>query len=257
MTHPMPINICGQTIRIVPNEDENSPIIETLIYDGGPFGIPLEYRIYGYAAGKNCDPYRYESPKGSKYSHPTLSGARNMIASDLVDLNIIPVPGDNAHLSSQNMSRLRAIINARNTINSGGPLLGDFIIIDHVYHRFCNILDFGAQTTRGGSFHIGTAGGSSYSGGLDRARAYEWIKPCDEFAPGRFWMWDAVKGMGAGNGIDVMIDVPVWRLEPVEISRNTAENHPRTLRTKAFYEDSLSYEREVEKVIASLMQGYV
>lgn len=247
------LTIAGTTLTIIPANDDDEHI-ETIMYET-EFSGQQHFKIFDYGSIPNRDRYSYEDPEGSRYSHPTLQGARNMIASSLVKLGIIEVPHENQHLSEANMARCIEIQKARTAMGSTKPIVGDIVMINGLANRISNCLSHGAQTSKSGSIHIGRNGYSSFSGGLDASRLYECFQ-IDGTTLGRFWMWDAIKGMGGGNGVYINLEVNRWVIIDVKFSREEAANHASILHYRKIFGSYKYVERDVERKIEKLMKGF-
>jgi len=247
------ITVAGTSLPIIAAEpgDEH---IESILFRTDFLGEQY-FRIFDKGIRPHQDRYSYEDPRGGRYSHPTLSGARRMIAATLVDLGSIAVPKENQHLCQANMKRLNMIQNARGRLGSLKPLIGDIVMIEGKTHRVANCVEYGAQTSKGGSINIGIIGQGTFSGTLDASRLYECFR-LESKVKAVFWMWDAVKGIGGGNGVYVNVIVNQWVLQPFKMSREDAEAHPAILRYRKIFADYQSLESDIEIKIQKLMQGF-
>lgn len=87
-----------------------------------------------------------------------------------------------------------------------GPRIGDFLFsLEHGIVRFAHDWGEGLQVTRGGSFHLGTSGYASFSGGLEPSISKENIRRAyTQVMPGNFWVWlDGMSGADRGVGVDI------------------------------------------------------
>lgn len=247
--------MCGTTLRIVPNDDPTTDIIETVIYDHGPYNLPIEYNIYQRPTDDLHDRYSYESPHGGRYSHPSLNGARRCIAQDLVLLNIIPIPENNTHLCEDNHKKLSRIKFNRKNQEKDIPMMGDIVLINGQQHRICSLHEFSAQTCQDGSFCIFENNDCSYSGSLDEPRLIDAFELTSEKRQARFWMWDVDRRRGFGSDIYITIPVRVWTIKNVSYTSRQARKHPLYAQVKELYANSYDITSNLMDLEKSIMKG--
>ena len=91
------------------------------------------------------------------------------------------------------------------------PRVGDYVIMpDGSYERFSYRWDEGLQTSRGGSFYLGT-GYSSFSGGLNPSIPNEKIQRIPEIRVGVFWFFHHDYAT-AHNSVGVRAECRVYRV---------------------------------------------
>jgi len=229
--------------------------IETVYHHNSFLRRDMGYRIWENAR-QNGDRYSYEDAQLQRYSHPTLTGARLMIAQSLVKCGAITVPLENTHLDHPNLIRLKEISEKRIETFQGVPRTGDIVYIENVAHRISACHKFGAQTSAGGSIHICRSGSASFSGGLDRSRMYECFTPHMKPEPARFWMWDAIKGMGGGNGVEIYVNTQVWSIDHHNLTDEQLRTHPNILRFRKVFNDCSYLEKDVAAKIERMKLGF-
>ncbi|WP_299933743.1 hypothetical protein [uncultured Pelagimonas sp.] len=146
------------------------------------------------------------------YSHPAQEGCWIMAKRYLTDVGAIKTPADNSHLDEQTARMMKQAQERRDTIAK--PVIGDIIEDKNgTRRRFCTPSYNGddMQTTKNmrGSYYIGHHDGcGSYSGGCGGSiKMAELTRKGKE--PARFWTFKRGHA-GAGNGVDLFIDVTVW-----------------------------------------------
>lgn len=91
------------------------------------------------------------------------------------------------------------------------PRIGDYVIMpDGTFERFSYNWGNGLQTSRGGSFYLGT-GYASFSGGLNPSIPNEKIQKTDEKKIGVFWFFHH-DYMTAANSVGVRAECRVYRV---------------------------------------------
>lgn len=249
------ISFAGKTLNIVPNDGEGDHL-ETVLYDDEFMNRNIGLKIWETDHNPSRDAYQYETTSGAKYTHPTLSGARNMIAAHLLEAGIFQIPPKNDHLSNKNKLKLKRLSKARIDSYQNKPRVGDVVYINNIQHRIVSISKWGAQTFIGGSFCIADSGNASFSGCLDPSRLIECFKPRNELKPAKFWMWDAEKGVGGDNGVYIMLNTQSWEIVPHNLTEDQIINHPTILHYRKLFGEHTFCERDINIKIAKISQGF-
>lgn len=197
----------------------------------------------------NRDPWTYKlawiEGKGGTFTHVSESGCINMIVRFLVELGLIQSTEDNSHLDEKDTS-IAIEIEANREAFTGKPRVGDFVIMpDGTLQRCSHAWPHGMQTSEGGSFSIANAGRAGFSGGLNRARLWEYFKETGEIRMGKFWFFSHNHAQ-AHNGVDVFLPCRVYRLEPFSMSEEEARAHPKA---KAVEQDTWTYENTIHQLM--------
>lgn len=114
----------------------------------------------------------------------------------------------NTHLDARDQELLaHASANRARLI---GPRVGDYVLFaSGQLERLCHDHGQGLQTAPGGSYHLFSSGGSSFSGGLNPTVQKRNLKLTSATLPGRFWFFH--HGIsGAGRGVDCEIPCRVY-----------------------------------------------
>lgn len=253
----------NQTLMIGTNRltitqaNETEDHIETVSYICPLTTSPVGLRIFDKGCRPHQDRFRYEDPAGGSYTHPSLKGARQMIGRSLIKHGIFTLPEDNSHLDAKNLEKVDLIQKARLDLSSETPRLGDIVYFENEQHRISHSHSFGVQTSKGGSFYIGKGGEGTFSGSLDAPRLKEGFQLSPNTSKARFWMWDAHKGPGAGNGLYIYLNVRAWTFINPNLSQKDAETHPSTLHLCKVFKEYAGFDRTLAAHIQKLLRGFV
>tara|TARA_R110000868_G_scaffold102049_6_gene280987 strand:- start:1124 stop:1852 length:729 start_codon:yes stop_codon:yes gene_type:complete len=194
----------------------------------------LRERPAGMDPNTSFDSYLYKLSTGETFSHPSAHGCQIMIKQHFVAIGAIVIPDDNSHLDDRDTLIWAENVAAFNARGPGRPRVGDFLEMpDGQITRICMNHDDGAQTTKAllASYHMGSSGHASYSGGLDPSQLYDYMKLQPETKRGRFWFFHH-RAPGAGRGVEAWTDCRVFKLERFKMTQDQAHAHPST-RSKA------------------------
>jgi len=177
--------------------------------------IGVEYWRVDTAGGK-ADPWNYQyshtTPEREwtgPISHPSEEGVWIAARTYFIDLGVIEVPRDNAHLSDATRALVARAQDRRRAFEQ--PQVGD-VVVDATgdRRRICLAMGYSFQTTPHieRDYHLNGDGSASYSGGMGRS-----VDAVELTASGtdrvRFWVFkEGVSGPGRGE--DVFVDVAVW-----------------------------------------------
>lgn len=137
---------------------------------------------------------------------------------DVADTSVPPTPFtpyyvgyDTVQWDETDHELLDKRVKARDAII--GPRLGDYVLFnDGIYGRFCHDWGEDIQWCPGGSFHLFSGGGCSYSGGLNSAILKSGLKPIDKTKLGSFWFFHHDLA-GASRGVYFKIPCRVFEVD--------------------------------------------
>lgn len=138
----------------------------------------------------------------------------------------------NSHLDAIDAAILAETQAARNTIT--GLCVGDLVIWPNGESRRVSDMtwDHVAQTSkvRKGSWHVFKNGRSSFSGSLQPPQLREHFHKTEDRSFESFWFFHHDRA-GEGRSVQVRLEVAVWRLVPVEMTREQAVSHPYAVKS--------------------------
>lgn len=138
-----------------------------------------------------------------KYNRTRLDNIFSASRDNLI-LEITEILKDHKSFDDIHRPNIESMVERRNQIENENnhPIVGDFILlksgdclrvtIDRHTGEF--------QASPGGSYHLDSGGGFSFSGGCgDLYNSKDFVLSKLE-RPGSFWFWHTLKGPGGGNG---------------------------------------------------------